>query len=184
MTHQAASPRHALRAATAAAHARLDALYGGLDLARRDDYARFLTSHAAAFLPVETALAAAGAGAVFEGWLERPRGPALRADLAALGLAVPPPLEPPPFADEAALLGGLYVLEGSRLGGAVLVRAVPPDMPAAFLAPETVSTWRAFTDLLDRRLAAPDRFAHAAAAAEAVFALFERAARATLELAA
>jgi heme oxygenase len=176
-----ASPRFALRAATAAAHARVDALYSRLDLSRPDDYARFLLSHAAAFLPVEAALIEAGADALLPGWSSRRRGEHLRADLAALSLSVPPVEIAPRFSNEAERLGGLYVLEGSRLGGAMLVRSVAPTLPTAFLAPETTSSWRAFTTLLDARLTSAAALAEATSAANAVFSVFEHRARAALE---
>ena len=175
------SPRFALRTATAASHARLDALYSTLDLSQPDDYAHFLLSHAAAFIPVEDALVAGGADALVEGWSQRRRGKALRADLSLLALAPPTPKAAPRFDSAAAVLGGLYVLEGSRLGGAMLVRTVAPGLPTAFLSPETISSWRAFTRLLDERLAAPRALAQATAAANAVFSVFEHCARATLE---
>ena len=175
------SPRFALRAATAAAHRRVDALYAHLNLSRRDDYVRFLLGHAAAFLPIEAALAAAGADALMPGWSRRRRINALLDDLTALDLTAPTSIPPPPFDGAAAVLGGLYVLEGSRLGGAVLVRGVAPGLPTAFLAPETTSSWRAITTLLDARLATPAALAKATSAANAVFSVFEHCARATLE---
>ena len=181
---KALGPRHRLRAATAQAHERLDRLYSRLDLSRADDYAQFLTSHAAAFIPAEQARMAAGADALVAGWSNGARGVALLADLAALRLPTPPLLPPPLFSDEAAVLGGMYVLEGSRLGGSVLVRQVPAGLPTAFLTPPAISTWRVFTDLLDRSLDDETRFERAVASAQSVFALFERAARATVEQAA
>ncbi len=170
-----------MRAATAAAHARVDALYSKLDLAGRDDYGRFLLSHAAAFIPLENALVAAGADALLPGWSTRRRGDALRTDLAALDLAVPPLQASPRFVDEASLWGGLYVLEGSRLGGAMLVRSVAAGLPTAFLHPDPASPWRAFTVLLDQNLTTDAQLRRAAMAAKAVFAVFESCARATLE---
>jgi heme oxygenase len=175
------SPRFALRAATAAAHARVDSLYSRLDLSRPGDYGRFLASHAAAFIPIEEALAAAGADALIPSWSRRRRSKALLDDLTALGVTAPTSKPAPPFDDSAAVLGGLYVLEGSRLGGAVLVRGVAAGLPTAFLAPETTSSWRAVTTLLDARLATPFALAKATSAANAVFSVFEHCARATLE---
>lgn len=175
------SPRFALRAATAAAHARVDILYSRLDLSRPGDYGRFLTSHAAAFIPIEEALVAADADALIPGWSRRRRSKALLDDLTVLGLTAPRSRPPPPFDGAAAVLGGLYVLEGSRLGGAVLVRGVAPGLPTAFLAPEATSSWRAITTLLDAHLATASALAKATSAANAVFSVFEHCARATLE---
>lgn len=176
-----ASARFALRDATAEAHARLDRLYASLDLAKRDDYAAFLLSHAAAFIPTEDALDDAGAEAVSPGWSATRRADALRADLAEIGLEAPPPAAPPIFLTEAQLLGGLYVLEGSRLGGALLIRGVQPGLPIRFLTPGNPALWRAFTAKLDERLSSSGLLEEAAASATAVFGLFERVARAHLE---
>lgn len=176
----ARSARFSLRDATAGAHDRLDRLYSRLDLSQRSRYAAFLLSHAAAFLPVEAALGAAGAGDLVAGWRDRRRGPALLSDLAVMDLAAPQPAAAPAFESEAQILGGVYVLEGSRLGGALLVRQVGAGLPTNFLAPGNPADWRAFTSLLDERLSSGARLADAAAAAIAVFAVFERAARAHL----
>ena len=171
------SPRFRLRAATANAHERLDGFYSRFDLGLRDDYGHFLQSHAIAFLPVEAALAEAGADALIPGWRGTMRGEALIADLADLGLAVPTAETSPPFSTEPDLLGGLYVLEGSRLGGAMLARAVAADLPSRFLAPGNAGGWRAFTTLMDARLQGSDDLATAARSAISVFDLFERSAR-------
>ncbi len=181
MTGAAASPRFALRAATAEAHERLDSLYSQLDLGDPADYATFLTSHAAAFIPAEDALDAAGAEALVPGWRAGRRSEVLKSDLAALGLPIPTPAAPPPFETEAQILGGLYVLEGSRLGGAVLIRSVAAGQPTGFLTPGNPNAWRAFIAVLDERLSSVERLGDAAASASAVFDLFERAARARLE---
>lgn len=175
------SPRFALRAATAAAHRRVDALYAHLNLSLRDHYACFQLGHAAAYLPIEAALIGGDVGRFSTGCSPSRRGDRLRDDLAKLGLTVPPLAVAPDFSSAAERLGGHYVLEGSRLGGAVLVRGVAPDLPTAFLAPETGSSWRAFTALIDTRLSSAAALAKAKSAANAVFSVFERCARATLE---
>ena len=46
------SARGALRAATAAHHERVDAVFSRADLTKRDHYARFLQAQAGAYLPV------------------------------------------------------------------------------------------------------------------------------------
>ena len=74
-----------LRAATAHAHEAVDAVFGDYDLTDRDSYARFLSAHAAAMVPLEAALDAAGAERVTADWAERKRGDLILADLAALG---------------------------------------------------------------------------------------------------
>ena len=49
----------------------------------------------------------------------------------------------PNFSGLPALLGGLYVIEGSRLGGALLKRGLPAGTSARFLnAPAEPGAWR------------------------------------------
>lgn len=159
----------ALRAATRDAHDRLDAALGQHDLGDRDAYARFLDQHARAFLPAEAALIAA---APANGWRFAPRGPALRADIARLGYALPPAMGAPDLRDEAAWWGAAYVLEGSRLGAAMLRQRVGPDLPQRFLG-EVKGAWRPFLVALEQKLY--DRSSHTAAvgAALAIFSMFE-----------
>lgn len=167
------SVRAALRAATAAEHERVDRLFSTADLGAIEGYRRFLVAQAAAFLPVEAALDAAGATQVLADWPQRRRGDLLRADLAALGATEPEPVAPPSFASDAAILGGIYVLEGSRLGGAMLKRAVAAEAPAAFLsAPQEAGSWRKLLENLDRILYAPDQIEAAVGAARTVFERF------------
>ncbi|MDQ1080067.1 heme oxygenase [Pseudoroseomonas cervicalis] len=111
-----------LRAATEALHADADRLAGRFTLTRRQDYAAFLAWHARAMPGLEQGCAAA-LQTEWPDWPARSRAAALAADLAALGLAPPPPL-PAPALDRAAALGAAYVLEGSRLGNAMLLRTV------------------------------------------------------------
>lgn len=169
--------RASLRAATAPAHARVDALFSGFDLSSRPGYARFLQAQAAALLPLERALAAGGALAGELAWPARRRAPALLADLRAWELAVPAGEALAPIGGPAAALGTLYVLEGSRLGAAVIRRAVPAEFPGAFLAPGPRGLWPALLAVLERDLAGAAARAEAEAAALAAFALFERSAQ-------
>lgn len=167
------SARGALRTATAAYHDRVDALFSRMDLTDRDDYARFLQAQAAAHLPAEAALTRAGAAALVPDWASRCRAALLIADLAELGVAVPDDAAQIAFADDAAVLGGVYVLEGSRLGGAMLARAVPPAFPRAFLASNQSGNWRGLLDILQHRLVTPDDHVSAVESASRVFMLFE-----------
>ena len=174
------SARFALRSATAGDHERLDALFSRFDLTNRDGYGVFLLAQAGGFLGVEEALDRAGIADVVPDWPDRRRSNALVADLTALHLAVPTPSPAPSFFGEAAMLGGLYVLEGSRLGGAMLVRAVPDDLPKSFLSGGNPAAWRAFVHLLDQRLSSEPEVAAAARAAAGVFETFASSARRTL----
>jgi len=115
--------RSLLRDATAADHARLDAKLGALDLCTIAGYRRFLEINAAAVLPLEQSLLAAGVRELLPDWDDRARTGALLIDLAGLR-GVPRRLDSPNVSDRFAMLGTLYVLEGSRLGAAYLIRTV------------------------------------------------------------
>ena len=78
---------------------------------------------AGAFMGVEAALDGADAEIHLPDWHERRRSRALRSQLRLMGLVLPEPAAVAPFRGEAAVLGAIYVLEGSRLGGAVLIRS-------------------------------------------------------------
>jgi heme oxygenase len=135
----------ALRLATAATHQAVELLPGMVRLTGPDpspaDYRRYLRLMARVYGTLEPSLYAAlsapgapGTGAAGQPPSARaadrvaalglrPKFPALCADLAVHGLAPPavvPDLLSPPDLNTA--LGGLYVLEGSTLGGRVVAR--------------------------------------------------------------
>ena len=164
-----------LRTATASAHQGLeDALDWRARVATRDGYrdllARFHGFHAA----YEPAIGVALADESF--WGPRRRLPALAADLAHLGLpeagiaALPRP-SAVTFADAAAAMGALYVLEGSTLGGQVIGRHIGTvhglaDAGLAYYRAhgrQTGVMWNAFRARLD--LLSGDAKAEAAALA-------------------
>lgn len=175
------SARNTLREATREAHDRVDALFSRFDLGNRESYAEFLAVQAAAYLPIEAALDAGGIATLVADWGSHRRADALRADLAALGAPTFDPIEPPTFADPPALLGGAYVLEGSRLGGKMLSRVVRVSFPREFLAAaQPPGRWRAFIETIDRLLTSTDALERAATAALSTFDRFEQAARARL----
>ena len=175
--------RAALRAATAACHKRVDHAYSRFDLGSAHGYRTFLAAQADAFLPVEKALDDAGAKTVLPDWPQRRRGDLLRADLADLNVTLPEPFSVPEFiSGKASMLGAIYVLEGSRLGGAVLKRAAPGHFPRRFLeARQAAGSWRLFLRTLDEFLTRPCDLDAAVAAATEVFARFAGAADAHLE---
>ncbi len=172
MTHQTTA-RAALRAATLDQHERVDRLFSHVRLDHRLEYGDFLGAQAAAHIPVERALAEGGIAAIVPDWETRQRADLVRADLATLGLDVPEPAGTIAFAGEAALLGGLYVLEGSRLGGTMLKRSVPSDFPTRFLGGVDSGAWRSLLQMLDAHLDTALKRTAAVAAACAVFELFE-----------
>ncbi|RZV52516.1 MAG: heme oxygenase [Sphingomonadaceae bacterium] len=162
--------------ATRDAHDRLDALFSAYDLTRRDHYMRFLQAHAAAFIPIETALENARADKVIPDWRSHRRSDALIDDLEVLGLALPPLLPAPPFNSAAAVVGGAYVLEGSRLGAKLIRRSVGSSFPTAFLDASSGPGWKKFVTLIERAVSTAVEETQAQRAAIDTFALFERAA--------
>jgi heme oxygenase len=172
------APVHeALRAGTRASHERVDAVFGGFDLGNEADYRRFLRAHARAFLPVEAALEAAGIGRLVDDWPQRRRSALIVADLTALGEPVPA-TTPMTITGDAAAWGALYVLEGSRLGGAMLARRIGDGLPRGYLgAAQSPGAWRKLLELLASSLYADDLIEAAVASAHAVFERFEAAAR-------
>jgi heme oxygenase len=168
--------RSALRTATADEHARLDGLFERFDLSDRADYARFLTAHAAALPAVEQALDAAGMGQLMPDWSARRRTPLLLGDLADMGLPAPATLPQPVLPDAAACWGAAYVVEGSRLGGALLARSVAAELPRAYLgAAQPKGAWRDFLVQLEAALDTEEKLADATTSARATFRLFETA---------
>ena len=179
------SARAALRAATAEDHDRVDRLFSRLDLGSDASYRLFLTAQAAAHLPVEHALEAAGVAAMLPDWPGRRRSALLLADLAELGIEPPAPVPPPPLAGEAEIFGAAYVLEGSRLGGAYLKRSLSPGAPRRFLgAAQEAGAWRKLLAKLDESLYEPARLEESCESARQVFRRFEIAGRLYLEFAA
>lgn len=178
------SLRSILKAATATDHARLDATLGAFDLSTLADYRRFLEINAAAVLPLESALAAAGVRKLVADWDRRSRSRAILADLIAVGGSVQP-LPPPVLTGCHAMLGTLYVLEGSRLGAAYLLKrvdhATDPRIRAAtaFLGHGAgQQLWPSFLALLENHAAALADDGDIVGAARHAFDLFTRAASA------
>jgi heme oxygenase len=176
-----AAPVHALRVATAPYHQRVDGLFSQFDVTHEEGFRLFLRAQALAYLPVENALDRAGAGSLISDWCHRERSDDLVSDMALLNIPVPTALEAPSFASAAEVLGGVYVLEGSRLGAALLARSVSPSLPTSFLARRTTGgAWRRLLRLLDESLTDAEDLRLASAAAQTVFKLFEQAARSVL----
>ncbi|TWB41167.1 biliverdin-producing heme oxygenase [Nitrospirillum pindoramense] len=177
--------REVLRAGTAACHAALDQQFAGLDIRHLPDYTLLLKAQHPALRAVELSLEAAGVDAILPDWPERRRRHALVADLAALEAWGDPPailVETPTIRCRAEALGHLYVLEGSRLGGEVLLRRAlaggDPRIPLAtrFLAHGRGRPyWRDFLALLNAEPSDPTRQAQAVEAAILSFGLFQKA---------
>lgn len=179
--------REALRAATEAAHLRLHAIpvFHALAEGRlgRAAYAallrRKLGFHAALEARLAEAPSLTGLGLDVAA---RRRTHLLRADLAWLGAAAEAPLAPLPRFDTAeAALGGLYVAEGSTLGGQQLARALDAILPPGadgrrFLlghGAQHGAMWRACCAAIEVAGASPAPRAAMIEGALATFAAFE-----------
>lgn len=173
--------RARLRDATRPQHDVVDEVFSRFDLSDASGYGRFLCAQSACFTAVEAAVADR-AQALLGDWPSRARAHLLTADLAELGLTPPAPAEAPAFADDAAILGAVYVLEGSRFGGGVLAKRLPPSAPSNFLrAGGEPNAWRSFIASLDLHLAEDAALTSAISAAQAVFQCFETTGRHELE---
>ena len=158
----------------------VDQRFGALIAADVTATSEFLSASASVILTLEHALSEAGATRLLPDWEERKRGDALLADLDALGAAPGYPVLAQVGGD-AEQFGFLYVLEGSRLGAAVVLCATEaagdPRMRArdAVPAPRRRPALLAFVPRATRDIArckarAPDE---AIAGARAAFSLFD-----------
>lgn len=102
---------------------------------------------------------------------QRYRAPLILEDLAQLGFPAAPPLclAMPPLRTRAQLLGAMYVLEGSTLGGQVIARQLDKAgiTSHAFFtgrAERTGPLWKAFCQLLGEAAAPEDQAAVVASA--------------------
>ncbi|CAK7258187.1 MULTISPECIES: biliverdin-producing heme oxygenase [unclassified Shinella] len=166
--------RFDLRKRTRTAHERLDAAVGGF--CTIDEYRHYLMGLACFRAAMDGALQRVVWPA---GWSWRPTALARSLDKDAIDLGLPAAGEAShdiALADQSALLGALYVLEGSTLGARVLCRrAAALGLDEAFGArhlavlSKDLTQWHAFLLLLDE--AGDFDIDQAAASANAVFAL-------------
>lgn len=136
------SVRFALRARTATLHETVDNAFAVFDLKDRGSYAAFLLAHARVLPAVEAALQG----------LDRlkARGPLLLQDLADLDVLPPADGRDVPCFVGAEPVGALYVIEGSRLGNAMMAKQVPAEWPSRYLgAAHASGEWRDFMAWLD-----------------------------------
>jgi heme oxygenase len=170
--------RTALRFATTSQHQALDALAEGFDLDTIPGYAAFLGAHASILPALENAITADPLPA---GWPAPQRTPALFEDIHALGETPPPQPDIPKLVSLEMRVGALYVLEGSRLGGAFILRRINarhPEAPTAFLAEKTHGlSWPRFVTWLDGLAFDPLGQSEAIDGARRTFAAFENAFR-------
>jgi len=184
-----ASRRAFLRESTRLLHQELDAAASGIDLRHPADYAAMLLDHAHALVPLEFRLERSGVETILPDWNLRCRREALKADLSGLGQAMPP-MTPATHEDtmpaftRSEAFGVLYVLEGARLGGAVLARLVVSSWSETvrannryFSHGQGAGFW---PDFLERLETAPDLVMDdVLAGAKTAFAAFLAASRST-----
>ncbi|GAA4012988.1 hypothetical protein GCM10022280_08820 [Sphingomonas swuensis] len=182
-----ASARWTLRDATTEAHERVDRLFSRFDLARADDYRLFLEAHRAVLPGLEHSLAESNVEEFLPDWPRRRRADSLAADLRDLGLSDSVEDVTAPALSRASAIGLLYVLEGSRLGGAVLARRVSAnDDPRCRAATrylrhgEGERLWPTFVAALDQVDELRDHLPEMIDSAHRAFAIFEAAADAVL----
>jgi len=175
------SLRNALRSGTGDCHTVVDRLFGRFDLSDRGQYSAFLLAHARVIPAVEHALARGGIASLLPDWADRRRSDMLVADMETLRLTPPPPFDVADFSSEDELWGAVYVLEGSKLGGAILAKQVPDTLPSTYISHQgPKGAMRAFMERLDgANIIDEDR---AIAAARSIFDHFRRAAELELEL--
>jgi len=161
-----------LRSATVVAHRKLeeqiDAVAGFADPTRRQDLIRRFASFQ---LPAEAALAPHLQAVPELDWARRRRAALFPPSIRTRSL---PPFPSPTNLAEA--LGMLYVLEGSTLGGHVIIRnlrkAGSECASLAFLdpyGPETGRRWRDFIDVLERATSSERARIHACKGAVLAF---------------
>jgi heme oxygenase len=139
-----------------------------------------LRAHARVVPSVEHALEKGGFGRLLPDWPERRRAHLLAADILELDDRLPVLLPQPVLRCEAAVWGAAYVLEGSKLGGALLAKAVPDHLPSSYLNPQgPKGAMRLFMDRLDASKV--DDPGVAVTSACNVFDLFLKAGQLTLE---
>lgn len=173
-----------LRAATGAAHERLDQrIMAAGPFASRENYGRFLAVQHAFHSDLAPLYADPRLAGFISDLAARERLSAIGTDLTDLGLPVPEAgaSRAPDPADLSEALGWLYVAEGSNLGAAFLLKmAAALDLGETFGArhlaghPEgRAQHWRGFTAALDAVALSEAEEARAVAGAEAAFARVE-----------
>lgn len=169
--------RDALRNETRDAHDIVDAAFGALNLADRDDYRRFLAAHFMATAPLQPIL-----GQFCEQQLGRPAPDflgQLRSDLVALDIDANglPALDQPGDLDPRAVA---YVMAGSRLGLSMLRRqpywGKGDENSSSYMEDgEGIMLWRALLDWFAGQQADQAEVETVCAAARRCFVVFETA---------
>ena len=175
-----------LREATAEQHRELEAWVDpARRFATRESYTAYLLEIYALFVDLETTLATLPWRTISFDLDERRKAPLLEKDLRFFGLdpaAAHPPAMPLRLESLAAGFGCQYVLEGSTLGGQMILaglekRGIGPDSGAAFFAcyrERTPAMWKSFKEAATAWCADEERVAEAIDAARCTFVFYQR----------
>ncbi|MGE9313627.1 biliverdin-producing heme oxygenase [Niabella sp. CJ426] len=144
------------------------------------DYADLLKHFYAYFSKVEQAVAPYINETVLPDYAERRNSSYIKADIEALGESVEtlPHAVAPGIVNTISALGALYVLEGSIMGGRIIVQMLEKagiTQGVSFFSgygEATGQMWQRFTEVLNRYAPTEDDEAQAIAAANATFKQF------------
>jgi len=141
-----------LASETKVLHDTIDARAARFDLTSERGLKDFLRFMWVGCSRVEKGLTYRGAQRLLPEWPSRCRSGLIARDLGEMD---PPATQPVDFSGDAEVWGGLYVLEGSRLGGRFLARTTPLSAQSGFLTEgDTPDFWPVFLQRL--RFAASD----------------------------
>ncbi|BAF88038.1 biliverdin-producing heme oxygenase [Azorhizobium caulinodans] len=170
-----------MKAATQAAHERIDRQIMAADpFASRENFGRFVRLQYRIHHAVDPLFRSPALAALLPDLAGRRRLDLVEQDAADLGVSLPElPAASDAPADVASALGWLYVVEGSNLGAAFLLKAAAKlnlneDFGARHLAGHPAGRglhWRTFTAALDAVPLSEADEARAVAGAEAAFAM-------------
>lgn len=144
------------------------------------DYADLLKHFYAYFRQVEQAIAAYITPEVLPDYAQRRNSSYIKADIEALGSSVNdlPPAQAPAIKNTISALGALYVLEGSVMGGRIIVQMLEKSgitEGVSFFSgygKDTGIMWQAFTGVLNKNASTPAAEADAITAANETFSNF------------
>lgn len=146
------------------------------------DYANLLKHFYAYFSKVEQAIAPFISAEVLPDYASRRNASYLKKDIEALGGTTDelPQAQAPVIASTISALGALYVMEGSIMGGRIIVQMLEKagiTKGVSFFSgygEATGQMWQRFTDVLNRHAPTEQDQASAIAAANATFTQFQQ----------
>jgi heme oxygenase len=166
-----------LRLSTLHLHKLVDSRFDLTSLSTAEAYSAFLLANWP-FASIEAALEGAGIHHVLPDWDKRRRREALASDLKQFGISPPSIRRISIDPDHGTLLGWSYVLEGSRLGASMILRAI--DGPSTQVARGThflrhgdgEHLWRSFKGALSEIDGDPTAISNACVSAKLAFHCF------------